>query len=264
MDALEFCKGLASSSVACVFTSPPYNLADPMRPGRTGAGVYHRYAGSEEGVGDGTLKPEPVYQQEQVAVLTELHRALVDDGVLFYSHKVRIKDGAAISPLAWIFKTPFVFFQELVWDRGGTQQQQDWRFLPVSERIYVLTKKAGLHLHNPTRMGDVLRIPPNHHKRDESGHPCPTHPAIVRACLSTVPASETRRLCVDPYGGSGTTGQIAREFGMDYLLNDRAAEYVALMEKNLSAPHLVPLFTEDGGAGRSSPPPTDEEVEAAA
>lgn len=259
-DALDWCRALPDGGVDVFWSSPPYNLDDPLRGGNSGSLPRwlraHRYDGGKPtGKGDGLTKPEPAYQDEQAALLTEWHRALAPDGVAFYNHKVRIKGGRAISPLAWIFRTPFVLFQELVWDRGGTQQVDTCRFLPVSERIYVLTKRPGLKLANAGRLPDVLRVPPRQ-TRAESGHPCPTPPSVVRACLSVVPrpADGRRPLVADPYAGTGTTGVVAREVGMDYLLNDWSAAYIGLMHDRLAVrqPDLLTLLDYADTEGAAS------------
>jgi DNA modification methylase len=236
-DALDWIKGLPDGSVDVFWSSPPYNLGDRFRGGNTQTHRVDRgamiYAGTA-GKGDGSLIPEPAYQAEQMAVLAEWHRCLAPDGVAFYNHKVRIKGGRAISPVSWLERTPFVLLQELVWDRGGTANVDDRRFLPVSERIYVLAKRPGLKLHNRERYPDVLRFAPSHHKRAESGHPCPTHPVVVHACLSAVARPAGRRLLVaDCYMGSGTTAAVARGLFMDYVGCDRSPEYVELARRNL-------------------------------
>jgi len=238
-DALTFCQSLADESVDVFWSSPPYNLEDAFRPG-SGQNWKNkmRYAVPSEGArtfGDGCVKPEPVYQQEQAAVLTEWHRALRPDGVAFYNHKVRIKDGRAISPLEWIRQTPFVLIQELVWDRGASQNVDTRRFLPVSERVYVLAKQPGYKLDNANRMHDVLRIPKSPLRRAAVGHPCPTNPLVVKSCLSVVPkpTDGRRLLVVDCYGGSGTTALVAASLGMDFLLADLAEEYVSLTRGRL-------------------------------
>ena len=237
-EALDWLRGLPEGSVDVFWSSPPYNLADRLRGGNSvQTKVRHAYAGGGAR-GDGTLMPEADYQAEQAAVLTEWHRCLAPDGVAFYSHKVRIKDGEAISPLRWIYRTPLVVLQELVWDRGGTANVDDRRFLPVSERVYVLARRPGLRLANRDRLPDVLRFAPTHHKRATSGHPCPTHPGLVVACLQTVPPlpDGCPRLVADCYMGSGTTAVVARSLGMHYAGCDRSAEYVALAQRNLGAP----------------------------
>jgi site-specific DNA-methyltransferase (adenine-specific) len=249
-DALQWCGAFGDGTIDAFWSSPPYNLDDPLRGGNHGSignsrwKRGHRYAGGKEtGRGDGLTKPEPEYQDEQVAVLNQWYRALRDDGVAFYNHKVRIKEGRALSPLEWIYRTPFVLFQELVWNRGGTQQVDTRRFLPVSERIYVLTKRPGLILENLDRLPDVLYIPPTHHKREESGHPCPTPPAVVRACLTVLPRPKERRLLVaDCYAGTGTTLSVAQSLGMDAIGCDQSEEYVTLANRRLRfSPTLLPL-----------------------
>jgi hypothetical protein len=245
-DALEWCRSLEAGSVDVWWSSPEYNLADPFRSGGNQSGTRRprfTYV-SGTGRGDGNARDEGEYQAEQVAVLTEWHRTLAHDGVAFYNHKVRIKGGRAISPLEWIYRTPFVILQELVWNRRGTPNVDPCRFLPVSERIYILTKRPFLKLNNPTRMPDVLEFPRMLHKRAESGHPCPTHPAVVRACLSVVPRPEgSRSLVADCYMGTGTTALQAEQLGMDYIGCDRTPEYVVLAHATLAP---LPLMQAAG------------------
>lgn len=248
-DALEFCRSLPDGSVDVYWASPPFNLADSFRGGKAPykGGPSYQYGG-ENGRGDGSLMPEGDYQLEQIAVLTEWHRTLKSDGIAFYSHKNRHKDGALISPYAWIHQTPFVVLGEVVWDRRGTANVDTRRFLPTSERVYILGKKPGIRLNNKNRYGDVISVPPTHHKRAKSGHPAPSHPGIVRLCLQMVVwhkewAKEPGGLevpfaipplVVDCYAGIGTTGVVAAELGMDYLLCDSYEPYVQAGRERLA------------------------------
>lgn len=242
-DALAWCRSLEPGSVDVWWSSPEYNLGDPFRSGGNQSRKKREryvYVGGT-GKGDGNARDEAEYQAEQVAVLTEWHRALSDDGVAFYNHKVRIKDGRAISPLEWIFKTPFVLFQEVVWDRLGTPQVDTCRYLPVSERVYVLTKRPHLKLANRDRLPDVWRFQPVYNTRAK-GHPCPTHPGVVASCLAVVPRPADRRLLVaDCYMGSGTSAHVARQMGFDYIGCDRAEAYVRLANERLATPP-VPML----------------------
>jgi DNA modification methylase len=56
----------------------------------------------------------------------------------------------------------------------------------------------------------------------------PTHPGLV----------------LDLFGGTGTTGLVARELGRDYLLFDLSAEYCAIMEQRLGEPFNLPLLAQ--------------------
>lgn len=247
-DALDWLRSLEDGSVDVFWSSPPYNLADPFRSGGNQSRKRRpRFTYAEGGSGDGAEQEEEAYQDGQAAVLREWHRVLRDDGVAFYNHKVRQKDGAAIHPLDWIRRTPFVLSQEVVWNRRGTPNVDTRRFLPVSERVYVLTKRPDVHLDNPLRYGDVFDVPRMLHRRADSGHPCPTNPEVVRRCLSVVAKPKSGRLVVaDCYGGTGTTALVARSLGMDYLLCDHTEQYVALAQRNLEGP-TQPLLFEAAG-----------------
>ena len=250
----DFLSRLPDGSIDVWWASPPYNLADELRGGGGRAAGQYRYANGH-GRGDGLLMPEDRYQDWQVRILTEWHRTLTDAGVAFYSHKNRHKAGELLSPYRWIARTPLVVLGEVVWDRGGTPNVDIRRFLPVSERIYILARHPKRKLANVARWRDVLdwddvvRVSPQARSRARTNHPAPAHPEVVRRCLSVAPprADGRRPLVADCYGGVGTTALVARDLEMDYLIADHAAEYVQAAQRRLAWPvQTGPLST---GAG---------------
>jgi DNA modification methylase len=80
---------------------------------------------------------------------------------------------------------------------------------------------------------------------DSSGWKPPTRSdkGFVPACTCAAPARPG--LCLDPFGGTGTTGVVARELGRDYLLFDLSAEYCAIMEQRLGEPFNLPLLAQE-------------------
>ena len=247
MDALDFCRSLPDESVDCWWSSPPYNLGDPFRGGRAPykGGPKFQYGADgpveKASRGDGSLLPEGTYQDQQVAILDEWARTLKRDGVAFYLHKNRHKDGRLITPYEWIFRSKLTPIGEVVWDRRGSPNVDTRRFLPTSERVYILARRPGVKLNNTMRYGDVIAAPPTHHKRSKSRHPAPAHPGIVRLCLQMLPwranfqearigdfswAIDVPPLVADCYAGIGTTGIVAVELGMQYLLCDNYQPYV--------------------------------------
>lgn len=247
---LELLAALPDESIDVWWSSPPYNLRDPFRGGASTTARRKSlvYAGSR-GRGDGTYRPWPEYESWQVRVLTEWHRTLAPGGLAFYSHKPAHDGRRLHHPMEWIARTPLVLIDRLTWDRGGTPNVDTTQLLPTSEEVYLLARRPGVYLHNPQRIKNVIYLPPNHHKRGESGHPCPTHPALVRTCLSLVrrPRDGRRLLVADCYAGIGTTGLAARDLEMDYLLGERSEEYVARTLTNLAGP--APLRLLEAAAG---------------
>lgn len=56
--------------------------------------------------------------------------------------------------------------------------------------------------------------------------------------------TQTGMLVLDPFGGSGTTAEAARNLGRNYITCDISAEYCELMRNRLSKPFTPQLFTE--------------------
>ena len=234
---LGFTGRLADRSVDVWNGSPPYNLADKFRGGGSVKSRVRGVYADSTGRGDGTYRPWPEYEAWQVRVLTEWHRTLADDGVIFYYTKAQHDGRRLHHPMEWIARTPLVLIDRLVWDRGGTPNVDTTRLLPTSEEVYLLARRPGVYLHNPGRTKNVVYLPPTN-RRGKSGHPCPTPRELVRTCLSLVkrPRDGRRLLVADCYGGTGTTGLVARELGMDYLLGDISPGYVEKAEWNLALP----------------------------
>ena len=237
---------LAPASVDIIWSSPPFNRRDPFRGGGRGpANKGQRYAGTDR-AGEGGLLPEDAYQAWQVGVLTRWYDLLTDDGVAFYAHLPRHKGGQLLHPVSWLARAPLTLLGEIVWDKGGTPNTSTTRFYPCHEVIYVLGKRRGVPLVNGCkrappcadgdcaagltrcRLPDVWRVPPIAHSRRRAQHPAPAHPEIVRRCLAAVkPLPDGRRpLVLDCWAGVGTTGLVAQQLGMDYLLGERWPGYV--------------------------------------
>ena len=81
-------------------------------------------------------KPEEEYQKWQIEILNECFRVLKKEGSMFYNHKNRIIKGVGkiSNPYEWIINTPFKVRQEIIWDRGSTNDVNRKRFLPTTEK----------------------------------------------------------------------------------------------------------------------------------
>ena len=63
-------------------------------------------------------------------------------------------------------------------------------------------------------------------------------PALVLPCI--LAGSRPGDTVLDPYGGSGTVGAVAKEHGREFILIELNAEYVALAQARLAAPKIAP------------------------
>lgn len=201
VDCLVGLRGLKSDSIDLVVTSPPYNI-----------GNFNNH-GQDLGTYAGNNMSEDVYQDWQLEILSELHRVVKPSGSVFYNHKVRIKDGVAIHPLEWIFKSDFTLKQEITWNQGRGANSAKIRFFPFSERIYWLTKTPKTRLNNVGNLKDVWDVPRRTTRR-QSGHLAVMPDEIVENILSAFPDASN---VLDPFAGSGTTLAVAKESGRDYL-----------------------------------------------
>lgn len=82
---------------------------------------------------------------------------------------------------------------------------------------------------------------PEMRSREEIGNRNPQrHIAVSQitgyraSCRCNAPAQPC--LVLDPFGGSGTTAQVARHLGRDYVITELNPEYVALAEKRIATP----------------------------
>lgn len=241
---------LPRQSVDIFWFSPPYNLADKFRAGNHDPETHEKlqYGVGYSAKGDGTKLPELVYQAQQQLVLSLCKEALKQSGFVFYSHKVRLKDGEAINPRTWIDRTGLHVVQEVIWNRGNTAQGDPRRLYPVYETIYILAKQPiikmldneSLRMNNPGKQSggegytDVWYLPPKTVGQDRkvTGHPAVTPDELVRRCLLLANKPAGSLVC-DPYCGTGTTGSVAHSLHLMYLLCDADTEWATYSERRL-------------------------------
>ena len=130
IDCLEGLKSLDDESVDLIITSPPYNLGKSHHTGNNRFKAYTDYNDD---------MPEELYQKWQTEILNECYRVLKKNGSMWYNHKNRIKNGQQIEPYRWLYNTPFIIKQEIVW-QNGSQNFDKCRIYPMTERVYWLTK----------------------------------------------------------------------------------------------------------------------------
>jgi site-specific DNA-methyltransferase (adenine-specific) len=229
-DCLEGMKRIPDESIDIILTSPPYNIGK-MHSNQQQFGTY-----------SGNDMPESDYQQWQIAILAECYRVIKPEGSMFYNHKVRIKNGAAIHPLEWILKTEWVLKQEITWDMGKSANCDKIRFFPFSERIYWLAKHAKTKLNNINNLSDVWRHVPTH-QRKNTGHIAVMPIEIATNCLQSVHGD----IVLDPFMGSGTTAIACIKTGRKYIGFELDKRYYDIAQERIRKyTEPPPLFKDIG------------------
>lgn len=222
-DALAVLKTMESESVHLVVTSPPYN-----KTGLNGAKPLSRNEAwrANRNISYGDFNddmPESEYQAQQVEVLNECHRVLVNGGALCYNHKVRVADFKAIHPIEWVIKSNLTFRQQIVWDRNGTANRAPIRFAATTELIFWLFKGDKPRVFNEEcfAFGEVWKF---RHDTDNK-HPAPFPEQLPRRCILAL--SNPDDVVLDPYSGSGTTLKVAIQEGRNAIGIELNPAYVA-------------------------------------
>lgn len=236
IDVLEGIKQLDDESIDIIITSPPYNKGGLN--GKRNKGT--KWNKTIDYGGDFNIdnKPEDEYQEWQLNILKECFRVLKKDGLMFYNHKNRIVKGKGyiISPYTWLLKSPFLIRQEIIWNRKSGPNQEQSRYIPSYENIYVLTKqKDTLFKRNKDieYKTDVWAINPDRH----NDHPAPFPIDIPRNILSSLNEEKAKDRVItvfDPFNGSGTTGVAAVEKGFNYIGFDIIDEYLQETERKIT------------------------------
>ena len=204
MDCLEGLKQIDDESIDLIITSPPYNLGKSHHTGNNHFKAYTEY--------DDNM-PEDLYQKWQVEILNECYRVLKKDGSLWYNHKNRIRNGEQIEPYRWLYKTPFIIKQEIVW-QNGSQNFDKCRIYPMTERVYWLTKDAKTKLFNTINHHDIFTRAEWQPVKTKGAFKRAYPEKMVEDIISCFPNS---KFILDPFSGSGTTCCVAKRMDKNYI-----------------------------------------------
>ena len=204
MDCLEGIKQLDDESVDLIITSPPYNLGKSHHTGNNHFKAYTDY--------DDDM-PEELYQKWQTEILNECYRILKHDGSMWYNHKNRIRNGQQIEPYRWLYNTPFIIKQEIVW-QNGSQNFDKCRIYPMTERVYWLTKNTKTKLFNAINHHDIFTRAEWQPVKTKGAFKRAYPEKMVEDLISCFPDA---KVILDPFSGSGTTCCVAKRMGKDYI-----------------------------------------------
>lgn len=233
IDCLEGLRQLDDESIDLIITSPPYNKGIN---GKNNKGAKWNKTIDYNGDMDNDNMPEEDYQKWQINILNECYRVLKKDGSMFYNHKNRIHSGKGkiISPYEWLLKTKLIIRQEIIWDRGSTQNVNRRRFLPTTELIFWLSKTP-----NPKFDRKIDTLFKNEiwsfNFEKNTSHPAPYPITLPDNIIHCIKQDENDKLIVlDPFMGSGTTALSAIKNGCNYIGFEKFKQYVDMAEKRIS------------------------------
>lgn len=237
-DCQQAMQTLPDASVNLVVTSPPY-----------------LNAGMEYGDAYGS---EADYIEFSRTYLREMHRVLADNGSAWINVGTLFKSADGSRPpltyLLWplIRELGFVIQQEIVWEKPGAMAHHK-RFTLRSERWMWLTKHSDGHTFNI----DAVRIGfANNRTRDprnnplgknpgdvweyavvngaakcKTAHPCAFPAAMIERII--LACSNPGEVVLDPFAGSGTTGEVAIRHDRDAILCEMRDDYCEIIRDRL-------------------------------
>jgi site-specific DNA-methyltransferase (adenine-specific) len=264
--AEEVLPTLPAGSVDMVFTSPPYNLgtttgggfAKPLGHYSAASGLgargnrFGKWSGGALAGGYGEhddAMPHGEYVAWQQSILTECWSLLSERGAIFYNHKPRVLAGRLVTPLEYLPpELAESVRQAVIWARAGGVNFAPTHYLPTHEWIVVLARAAWrLRGRAASGIGDVWMIP----QESGSPHPAPFPLALpTRAIETAAPGS-----VLDPFMGSGTTLEAARNAGIPAIGIEREERWCEYTARRLEDPPLLAavrasqagLFAESAG-----------------
>lgn len=259
-DCREILRSLPDESVHCVVTSPPYfGLRDYGMAGQIG---------SEAEPGD--------YIQSLVVAFREARRVLRRNGVFFlnlgdtYRDRQRLlipaRAALALQADGWILR------DEIVWEKPNAMPASVTdRTTPSHEMVYMFARSASYAydfeaLREPalstrdrgrpngaatfekfgknTSCGtapDGLRRKRSvwsvHTTKFKGAHFAVFPPDLVRPCI--LAGCPVGGIVLDPFGGSGTTAEVAVKLGRGAILIELNPEYAAIAEHRIKRAELI-------------------------
>jgi site-specific DNA-methyltransferase (adenine-specific) len=249
LDAIKFLEDLPSNSVKAIIADPPY--------GNNNGGNDLAGARARDSVKGGRKRGAiPLIANDTVqewcslmeAFLQEVNRVLCSEGVL----SCFTSGGGPNTAFSWLvqaIETYMEFDHAVIWDKSARGYGMGWRYRRNYEFIYIAHKRGGSLAWNPERVAQpnvVYFQPPQN-----TDHPT-TKPFLLMEWL-VLNHTIAGDLVVDPFMGSGTTLDAARQNNRNYIGCDLDEGYCNVVRQRLAAPYTPPMFPD---AQPTEPPPT--------
>lgn len=234
-DCLEVMRSMPDKSVDAVITSPPYNKTG-FREGKDGHPNIFKADMNYRTFSDNMDEKE--YWDWQRKIFEESYRILKDTGSLFYNHIIRRYNGMAHHPIVELCDTQLKFYQQIIWDRIGSFNNNLTYLDLMTELILWFVKDKPTVNKNVSHRNEIWRIKPSCDK----GHPATFPVALPKNCilLSTNPNDTI----LDPFAGSGTTGVACIQTNRNFIGIEIDPVYYALAEKRIHEAQQQPSLLE--------------------
>lgn len=246
-DCLEVMRGWEDNCVDLVVTSPPYNKTG-YRGGKVDnsktSGTYYRWGKSKidyDSYEDNMSEKE--YQAWQIKVLNACRRILKPRGSLFYNHKIRRYKNKVSHPISWCNKTALNFYQQIIWNRQGSCDNNIGYCTPITELVlWFSIGTPAVYKDQAEYKTEIWTFPPD----SGNSHPAPYPLNLPTNCINLT--TRQNMIVLDPFCGSGTTCVAAKMLGRRYIGIDISEEYCEIARQKIKAVDTgVPVAEQQAG-----------------
>lgn len=220
-DAIEWLRSLPSESVDLLVTDPPYESLEKHRAVGTTTRLKHSKSSSNDWF---AILPNERFPE----LFAEIYRVMKPD-----SHFYLFCDAETMfvaKPLAEA--AGFKFWKPIVWDKVrigmGYHYRARYEFILFFEKGKRRLKNLGT--------ADILTAP-----RVSRGYPTEKPVSILETLITQ--STDPGALVVDPFMGSGSTGEAALRNGRLFYGNDLGASSLETAERRLA--DLVPISNNE-------------------
>ena len=227
-DCLEVLRTLPDSSVDAVVTDPPYSISSG---GRTAMkGIFNQLRNTKIGMSGGIFDLDPKKSQSGLFFHTPdftewmplLYRVMKSDSDIYAM--VNAKNMGAM--LSALISAGFGFHNILVWDKQGATANR-W-YMQRCEYIVYGWKGRARTINNPG-MSNLISISP---KRGGREHPTEKPVRLMQTLIEQ--STDPGALVLDPFMGSGATGQGCMASGRRFIGIERDAGYFEIAQERIA------------------------------
>lgn len=213
-DCLRVLRGLPSNSIDAVITDPPYDIRNTKPGGNS------QLAKSMAGYNT-ELEDLGIVSGFDPAVLVELVRVCKKVNMYFFCNKAQI-------PMYFDFflNQQKCSFDILKWVKTNTPPTYHGKMLSDTEYCLLFRKGARCMPANYEDASTLYQSPMNVSDKSKYGHPTPKPVEMLRRLVrnSTTPGD----IVLDPFCGSGSTGEACAIEGRAFLGIELSGKYAAI------------------------------------
>jgi len=212
-DAVDWLRSLASDSVDLIVTDPPYESLEKYRRIGTTTRLKHSKASSNDWF---EIFPNSRFEE----LFTECYRVLKKDSHLYLFCDAETNYIAKPIGEACGFR----FWKPIVWDKVRIGMGYHYR----ARYEFILFFEKGKRKLKDLGVPDILEFP-----RVHKGYPAEKPVSLCEVLIRQ--STEPDALVIDPFMGSGSTGEAALKLGRRFLGNDKLQAAVDVTTDRLSS-----------------------------